>query len=214
MTAPETTTKTVESGAWIAARESRSPGKPRLVVAISAVSDPAALARRILALSPDVTTPVLLAGVTSTWDKEYELRRSLVTVESFLGAQGRRVELWSDSGHGWLGRLAAQCERTDLICCYEELDSTPWKQPLSDVIAGALHMPVRDLTDLLGRPQSTLRILPQAAAWLGSVALIAGFGVLQVRVVTEVLGWAQGVLLLLTAGAEISLIWLWNALLG
>lgn len=214
MNAPQSATKTIESASWIASREPIPVGQPRLVVVISAVSDEPALARRILALSMDPSLPLLLVGAAATWDAEYELRRSLVAVESFLAAQGRRVELWTDSGHGWLARLAGKCARTDKIACYEELGTAAPRQPLSDLLAEALRLPVRDLTDLVSRPQSRVRLIPQAAAWLGSIALIAGFWFLQARIVTEMMGWAQNVMLLLTVGAEVSLIWIWNALLG
>lgn len=214
MNTPQSPARILEPAPWVASPKSISPSEPRLVVVVSGVSDQAALARRILALSSDTDAHVLLAGVAPTWDTEYELRRSLVAVESFLAAQGSRVELWTDSGHGWIERLAAKCQPSDRVACYEEVVAAYWKQPLSDLLTGALHLPVRDMTDLMAHSRARARIFPHVAAWLGSIAIIAGFLLLEARIVTEMYGWPQNVMLLLAISAEIYLIWLWNAILG
>ncbi len=213
MNAPQSAIKTVRPASWVASGETEALAEPRLVVVVSAVSDEAALARRILSLSTDPSRSVLLVGAAATWDAEYELRRRLVAVESFLAGQGSSVELLTDSGHGWPSRLAATCSQIDMIACYEEPDAAVGK-PLSDVLAEAIRLPVRDLSDLVGRQPPRGRIFPHATAWLGSLSMIAGFGFLQARIVAEMFGWAQNVMLLLTVAAEIGLIWVWNALLG
>jgi hypothetical protein len=50
------------------------------------------------------------------------------------------------------------------------------------------------------------------SAWLGSIAIIISFGVLQAKVVQLPEGWLQSVLLILSIVPEFWLIWVWNSL--
>lgn len=214
MNTPDSRPRTTTLSPWIAAQPSIAGDDPRLVVVITAVSEPASLARRVLGQTTNGIQPVLLVGVAATSEGEVELRRSLVAVEAFVAAQGHRVELQTASGRGWLEKIRPEFRPVDLVACYEEEDAGISRQPLSDVLARGLQATVHDLTDTL-RPFSSRRaLLPQVAAWLGSIALLVGFLVLQAKIVADMQDWTQTVTLVITLVPEIALIWLWNSILG
>ncbi len=214
MNTPDSRPRTATLSPWIAAQPSIAGDDSRLVVVIAAVSEPASLARRVLSQTANGIQPVLLLGVAPTPAGESELRRSLVAVEAFVAAQGHRVELQTASGRGWLEKIRPAFRPLDLIACYEEEGAGISRQPLSDALARGLQATVHDLTDTL-RPFSSRRaILPQVGAWLGSIAILAGFLVLQAKIVVDMQDWTQTVTLVITLVPEIALIWLWNSILG
>ncbi len=199
---------------WVAEHERLRQGRSKLLVVLSGVSEPAALAGRILAQARSGDQPVLLIGVASTIDAETDLHRRLVPVEAFIASQGHQVEIKTESGRDWLERVRREFASSDIVACYEHDGFGGRREPLSDVLARGLQAPVRDLTDFLRRAAGRRPILPQAAAWAGSILLIVGFLALQAKIVLEMQGWPQNVSLLMTIVAEVGLIWLWNSLLG
>lgn len=214
MNTPDSRPTTTTLSPWLAAQPSIAGDDSRLVVVIAAVSEPATLARRVLSQTTNGIQPILMLGVAPSSAAESELRRSLVAVEAFVAAQGHRVELQTASGRAWLEKVRPQFRPADLIACYEEEGAGISRQPLSDVLSRGLQVTVHDLTDTL-RPFSSRRaLLPQVVAWLGSIALIAGFLVLQAKIVVELQDWTQTITLLITLVPEIALIWLWNSILG
>jgi hypothetical protein len=52
--------------------------------------------------------------------------------------------------------------------------------------------------------------LSQVGAWLGFIAIVIGFGILQVNVVQLPDGWLQNSLLILSILPEFWLIWAWG----
>ena len=88
------------------------------------------------------------------------------------------------------------------------------KQPLSDVLASTLALPICDLSPLHAPRSDRRSILPEVAAWVGSIAVIGGFLVLQNKIILEMQGWAQNLMLLISVAPEVGLIWLWNSFLG
>ncbi len=214
MNTPDPRVSTVPSTSWVTQLEHKPDVPPRLVIVISEVSEPATLARRILALTRAEAQMVVLLGVTALSEDEARLRRSLVAVEGFIASEGHRVELRTASGRQWTQGVAALCKPDDQLACYEEVDSTTsWRGPLSDLLVQTLQLPVRDLTDQVRPTPSKRTFLRPLAAWLGSIAVIGGFLFLQAKIVTTMQDWPQEVVLLLTLGPEVGLIWLWNSLL-
>jgi hypothetical protein len=48
-------------------------------------------------------------------------------------------------------------------------------------------------------------------AWWGvALVLVAAFGVLQIWIRQNVMGWANQILLILSVLAEVGLLWIWN----
>ncbi len=206
--------RTVSNTPWALTDKYAPAETPRLVVVVSAVTEEAALAARILAQTKTVSQPVLLLGVAATREAENDLRRGLATVQAFIAGQGHPVDLRSESGRGWLQRVRAEYRPVDQLACYEEESASLWSEPLSDVLARSLEAPVCDFSALHSPVAGGRITLSRAGAWLGSLGLIAGFLVLQARIVIAMQGLTQSLVLVVTFLAEIVLILLWNSFLG
>ncbi len=206
--------RTVSTSPWTVADKHVAADAPRLIVVVSAISEEAALAARILAQTRTASQPVLLLGIAATREAENDLRRSLATVQAFIAAQGHPVDLKSEAGKGWLERIRPEFHPTDQVACYEEEGASLWNEPLSDVLARALEAPICDFSALHNSPAGGRPILMRAGAWLGSLGVIGGFLALQARVVISTQGWVQSLVLIVTFMVEMGLILLWNSFLG
>lgn len=193
---------------------STSATAPRFVAVVSGVSEEALLAARIIDQARNGGLPVLLLGAAAAPDEETALRRDLVTVKAFIEGQGQSVELKMASGRGWLEQIKAECRPVDQVACYEEESAGTPRDPLSDVLARRLQIPILDFSALREAPEGRTSILSQAGAWLGSIAAIAGFLLLQARIITEMQGAVQSTALVLTLIPEVAVIWFWNSLWG
>lgn len=214
MNTPNSQANTVVTAPWSKLQTCTTAATSKLVVVVSDVSEEAALAGRILRQARDNNQLILLFGVAATPEDEAELHLNLITVEGFVAAEGHPVDLQVQSGIGWLQKVKAEIGPTDQVTCYAEAGLGVWSQPLSDVLAHALQVPIQDFSALHNPPGSGQRILPQVVAWLGSIATIGGFLALQAKIVLEMQGAAQNGALLLTLLPEVALIWFWNSLLG
>ncbi len=206
--------RTVSTTPWTVADKYLRTDAPRLIVIVSAISEEAALAARILAQTKIASQPVLLLGVAATREAENELRRSLATVQAFIAAQGHPVDLKSEAGKGWLERIRPEFRPIDQVACYEEEGASLWSEPLSDVLGRALQAPIYDFSGLHNAPAGSRPILSRAGAWVGSLGVIAGFLALQARIVISMQGWIQTLVLLVTFVVEMGVILLWNSFLG
>ena len=197
----------------------------RLVVVILDTGEEAALAGRILTLAHSNALYVLLLGVCSNPAKTAELRRKLVTIAAFIrdqsryemtnskeSAQSLSVEIGVVEGKGWITQTKELLRSTDWLACYSEQAIGAGDKSLSDVLSSNFNAPLYVFSGLSASHPRRNKIFSQAASWLGSIASIAGFSLLQIRIVGILQGWAQTVLLLLTIFAETGLIWIWNSL--
>lgn len=203
-------------------------GCPRMVVVVEDATDSAWLARRTLELAQRRSAGILLLGIAPNPDTAAELRRQLVSVAAFIwqelermdlsGALGmslRAPEVRIEFGRDWLRGVMAQLRPGDTLACCSGQTVGARGRPLNDVLASSLDAPVYTFADP-DSPRSDPKqaLLSQLAAWVFSVLSIGGFLALQTLVVTQVQGWAQSALLLITVGMEVASIWLVNSLFG
>jgi hypothetical protein len=100
-----------------------------------------------------------------------------------------------------------------MIVCFAEQRAGLSRRPLSQILQSNLDAPLYVLSGLY--PQSDARPgwLTQVAAWIGSIAIILGFFLLQIGMEQHAKDWAIA-LQLLSIPVEFWLIWVWNGLLG
>jgi hypothetical protein len=196
-------------------------GADRLVVVIFEAEEEAWLASRIFEFAHARGLPVILVGVVPNASGEAELRRHLVTIAAFLreetarmGAALAPVEIQMERGREWMGRIKSRLHRGDRLACYSEKTVGILGRPPSEVLASGLAMPIYTFERLRGESHDRQNRLAQVTSWVASFASIAGFFVVQARIVIAVQGWTQTALLLITLGAEAGLIWLVNSLLA
>jgi hypothetical protein len=85
-------------------------------------------------------------------------------------------------------------------------------QPLSQVLQSYLDAPLYILAGLYSQNDSRLNWPVQIAAWTGSIAIILGFFMLQVRAGHLSNDLARITLQLLSIPIEVWVIWVWNTL--
>jgi hypothetical protein len=207
--------------------EGKFNGPPRLVVVFQHVEQEAMLASRILDLAHARGLRILLLGIAPDSSTAAEVRRRLVTVAAFIREEQARIgpalarggsahapEIVIEAGRRWIGGVESVLREDDLLACYSQPSPGFLERPLDGILGSALNRAVYIFTGP-PVPRSGLRhTLGQAAAWLGSLASIAGFLLLEMRIVPMAAGWVQTALLLILLGVEVGWIWLWNSWFG
>ncbi len=198
----------------------------RLVVMIREAEEEGAVANRILSLAEPRGLSILLVGIAPDPANEAGLRRELVTIAAFLNERGpqtaamrvasaaKPVEIQVKRGRDWLASVRSLVRPGDTIACFADDAVGLLERPLSDTLASALNMPIYTFTGLRAQQRNRQNVVAQAASWVSSIVSIAGFFALQARIVVEVQGTLQSVLLLVTVLAEVGIIWGLNSLFG
>ncbi len=197
----------------------------RLVVILLEAEEEAVLASRILVLASARYQRVLLLGVCLDPSRQTELRRRLVTIAAFLrekrlpteanlsqSRQGLSVEIRIERGKDWIEKIKAVLRPDDALACYDEQNTGRGKKRLCDVLSSNLELPIYVFSGLHPSDPIQRNILSQAASWLGSIASLGGFFLLQARILGATQGALQTLLLILTLLAEVGVIWIWNSL--
>ena len=184
----------------------------RLVVVIAGPSEEAPLASRVRSLAQAQNLCVLLFGVCRSASLEPELRRRLATTAAFLNVHGVPVEFTTASGAAWLHAVNASLRADDQIACFTQGDSGLFRGPFSDVLSHGLDRSIHDMSGLRREPPHRSPFVSRAAVWLGSLFIIAVFGVLEARLAGAQHGLAQTILLLLLIIPELGLLLGWNSL--
>jgi hypothetical protein len=185
----------------------------RLLVLVPASADYSAATRRIWELSQATATHVRLLGLCEDSAVEPALRRGLVTMASLLQDGGISVEAKVDIGTNWVDAVKTHYETGDMIVCFAEQRTGLLRKPLSQVLESNLKATVYILSNLVSQ-RSKSNPLSQVSAWLGFIAIIIGFGILQATIVQYPEGWLQNILLILSTIPEFWLIWVWNHRFG
>ena len=125
-----------------------------------------------------------------------------------------KVELELIMGKSWVDAVCEVWQPGDLVICYAgQTISIPGgtRYPLGVALSNRLDAPVFALTGLYREPLRRPRTRAAEVAWWGvALALAAAFGVLQIRISQNVMGWASQSLLILSVLAEVTLLWIWN----
>ena len=202
-------------------------GGPRLVVVLEDAAEAAWLVSRILELAQRRNLGILLLGVAPDSSGAAELRRQLITIAAFIRQEQARIglggsrgipanspEIQIESGRGWLPGIKAELQPDDTLACYSGQTIGVLERPLSDVLASSLKMHIYVFAGPESPGNHQGHALSQIATWICSAVSIGGFLILQAQIVTQVQGWAQSALLLLTLGVEVAWIWFLNSLFG
>jgi hypothetical protein len=115
-------------------------------------------------------------------------------------------------GNDWVDAVRSRRQAGDMVMCFAEQRAGLLQRPLSQILRSNLDIPLYILSGLYPPNDSSSRWLARAAAWIGSIAIIAGFFVLQTRI-SLLTDWSQTILMLLSTAVEVGAIWIWNSLL-
>jgi hypothetical protein len=203
---------------------------PSLTLSPAPVSEPESI-RRLVVLVPDLEwdyipaihriweladaqqSRVLLISLCRDPQQELSLRRALVILCAMLQDGRIPVETNVEIGMNWVDVVKRNYQTGDMIVCFAEHRAGLLQKPLSQILESNLTVPVYVVSGV-HIPKPTSNWLAQVTAWLGSIGLIAGFGLLQIKIMQVPEGWFQNVLLILVVIFEIWLIWVWDSWFG
>ena len=168
---------------------------------------------RIWELANSQHACVLLISLCKDPKQESSLRRALIILCAMLQNGRIPVETKVEIGMNWVDVLKRNYQAGDMIVCFGEQRAGLLQKPLSQILESNLTIPVYVVSGVhISMPRSNW--LTQVTAWLGSVGIIAGFGLLQVKIMQVSDGWFQTLLLILVVIFETWLIWVWDSRYG
>ena len=184
----------------------------RLIVLVSADSNYTAATRRVWELARAMSARVLFLGLSKDAAQEPSLRRGLVTLAALVQDVNVCAEAKVEIGTNWVDVVKRDCQPGDMIVCFAEHRAGLLHKPLSQILESKLDAPVYILSGLYPQSPSPSNWLSQIAAWAGSIGIIAGTFLLQIRIGSMPRDGAQTALLILSVIAEAWLIGVWNSL--
>jgi hypothetical protein len=186
----------------------------RLIVLVPPDADYSSMTHRIWELANRSGNRVLLLSLCSVPAQSTSTYRQLVTMAALM-EDGRVVtETHVETGNHWASAVARYYRAGDMVVCFASQRVGLLHKPLSQILQSSLKLPICILSDGHPHENEKTNSLSQLKAWGGSLSLIAGFFLLQARIVMLPADWIQTTLLILTFLAELWLIWLWNGRFG
>lgn len=185
----------------------------RLIALVPSGIDYSAATRRIRELANTTGMNIQLLGLCKDAAEESNLRRELITMASLLQDGKTVVETRVDVGTNWPEVVRTSYRAEDILVCFAEQRTGLLRRPLRQILGSNFKATVYIVSGLTPQKSRPNRLL-QIGAWLGSIAIILGFGLLQAKIVQLPEGGLQSVLLVLSIVPEFWLIWIWNSLFG
>lgn len=183
----------------------------RLIVLIPVNVDCSSLIQRIWELAVSTGSSVQLLGMCKDADQEPSLRRKLVSMSALIQDARVDVETRIEIGSSWLKAIKQHYQPGDAFVCITEQPTGIRRRPLREILESNFKATVYILSDLpLQRSESNIR--SQVIAWSGFIGIIAGFFLVQVKVVQLPKDGFQTLLLVLLLFPEFWLLWAWNSL--
>ncbi len=195
-----------------AVRGSFTPTRRLIVLVPDSLVDDAELAAQVQALALPSSLSVLLLSKCDRVEDTWAQRRYLVTLAAHIRTAPRlHVETHVSPKRAWLEILKSVTIPGDLVVCHQgQITRTAWwmqAESLAKAIRTQLCVPVCELQDVRSGPRiGYMNGLASAGRWLLALAMIAGFGLLQVQFRAMTTGWMTSVVLIGSVWIELFLI--------
>ena len=120
------------------------------------------------------------------------------------------VDTHVEIGTNWVDVVKRNAQQDDMIVCFAEQRVGLLQKPLSQILESKLTLPIYIVSGVhIAKPRSNW--FEQVIVWLGFIGIIAGFGLLQVKIMQVSETWFQNILLIVVVLSEFWLIWLWDS---
>ncbi|HMB23582.1 MAG: hypothetical protein ACM33V_05095 [Chloroflexota bacterium] len=176
-----------------------------LIVLVPANIDFNNAAQRIWTLAQTGGMQIRLIGLCKDMIGEAKLRRELIAAAARLQDGRTCAEVKVVAGSNWVEAVKPNFETGDVIVCFAEHQAGLLQRPLSQILTANFQTTVYILSGLTSQKPRSNRLL-QISTWLGSVATIVAFGILQAKIVQLPQGALQTTLLILSLIPEFWLI--------
>jgi hypothetical protein len=185
----------------------------RLLVLLPTDADYSAATRRIWELANATSMQVRLLALCQDPTEEQGIQRQLVTMASLLQNGNIYVETRIVGGTNWVPAVKNLYAEGDVIVCFAEHRTGLLQRPLSQILESSIQATIYVLS-APGSQKNKSNNYWQSISWLGFVAIILGFGILQTNILQLPGTSLQSILLILSILPEFWLIWVWNSLIG
>jgi hypothetical protein len=195
----------------IASQPDPEPAHRLIVLVPSLEVDLTAVTQRVWELANATGAHIKFISLCNDTLQEPSLRRRLATMSAMVKAGNVSAESEVVAGKNWVEAVKIRKQTGDMVVCCAEQRAGLMQRPLSQILQSDLDMPLYILSGLY--PQNDLHSswLIQTFAWIGFIAIILGFFMLQIKIDQLAKDWTV-VLQLLTTAIEFWLIWVWNNL--
>ena len=186
----------------------------RLIILVPGLeADLTEVTRRVWELADATGAHIKFLGLCNDVMQEPSLRRTLVTMSAMVNYDNVSAETEVIVGRDWLGAVKSRCHPGNMLVCMEEQRTGLLRGPLSRILQSDLDVPLYILSGLYPQKDAHPNWPTRAAAWIGFLAILIGFFILQASITRLAEDW-NIVLLLLTIPVEYWMILAWNNLFG
>ena len=199
------------STSFPASRSDHEPAHRVLVLVSDLEPDYIPAIRRIWELANVQHARVQFLGLSKDASQELSLRRVLVIMSTMVQDGKVFTEAKVEIGTNWVDVVKRNYQRGDMIVCFAEQRVGLLHRPLSQILKSNLNFPVYILSGLYPQKRKS-NWLSQVVVWSGSIGIIIGFFMLQLKIDQLPKDWFQTVLLIFSIIPELWLIWVWNSL--
>lgn len=186
----------------------------RLIVLVPDLDvDASAFAQKLKGLAKSVERRVQLLGLSRDATHEPGIRRRLVALSAMVEDRDIFVECTVEIGRDWVNAVKPYWREGDVIVCFAEYRPFSNNKPLAQILETSLNAPIYIISGLFHEPGKTNSSLKNSIlAWTGSIALLLGFFLLQVKLMDSPQGFIRSLGLYASIITEAGSIWFWNNL--
>ena len=195
----------------IASQPDLEPARRLIVLVPGLEADLTVVTQRVWELANATGAHIKFISLYSDKMLEPTLRRRLATMSAFVKNGDVSAEAEVISGKNWVEAVKARRQTGDTVVCFAEQREGLLQKPLSQILQSDLDMPLCILSGLYLQNDTRSNWITRAAAWIGFIAIITGFFMLQIKIDHLTKDWTIP-LQILTTAVEFWLIWAWNNL--
>lgn len=196
----------------IASPSDPSPGRRLIVLFPASEQDTPELSHRIWKTARSLQANVLLLSLTNDFDEESRLRRTLITLAAVIKDPSVSTEILIGHGNNWVGQVKKVWRPGDTLACYTGQKVGLMRKSLEQALRANLDAPIYLLSGNQPAKSQSPTFWSHVTAWSGSVAIIGGFLLVEVKISQLPQNWAHTSLIYACIFVELALILFWNSL--
>lgn len=173
-----------------------------------------AVTSRVWELARATEANILFLGLCREPEQEMSLRRELITMSAMVREAKVSAEVDVTFEKNWAAATKSHLHANDTVVCLAEHRIGSPQRPISQALQSSFNVPLYVLSGLIPKTDTAPNWASQIIAWGGSIAIIFGFFMIQVRIDQVIKDSSHLLFLILSTPAELGAIWIWNTIVG